>query len=60
MDINAQDLDVDQKETFLLCVTLSQWILQVGGKGRRRVFSELKDPPELAVNNYSREAFVPL
>ena len=58
MDMYAQDLEVQLKETFLLCVTLSKWILQVGSRGQRRVFSELKDPPEIGVNNYSREAFV--
>jgi hypothetical protein len=61
LDINAKELDLDlKKKTFLLCTTLSKSILQVGGRGKRKVFSELKAPPAIGANNYSREAFVSL
>lgn len=58
IDINGEDVEVEEKDTFLLCATLSQWIHKTGSKGSRKVFSCLKRPPILGTNNYSRGAFL--
>jgi hypothetical protein len=58
LDNNAKDLELELENSFLLCSTLSKWILQVAGRGKRKVFSELKLPLAVGGNNYLRDAFV--
>jgi len=58
LDKSGKKIETEEKDRFLLCSTVSTWILTKGTKGNRRVFSSLKAANLLPPNDYCDSAYV--
>lgn len=59
LNSQADVIELDEKETFLLCSTVRNWITTKGSTSTRRVFSGLKSAaPGNIPNMYGAESFV--